>query len=243
MYQIWGILQVDTKFMFKISDKHAQCIKNRVTLKMTNMEAIIWSRVSSQSQDNNRQVSNLKQVASEKGWKVRRVFEEKVSGTVKSTERKEFSKIMDYTEQYGIRLILISEISRIGRRVVDVLNVVDNFHRKGIAIYVQQFNMVSMENGKENPMVMLLLQMMSIGAEMENNLRKTRQSEGIALAKLQNKYLGRSLGSTANKENQLSKYSDVVDLLEKSDLSIRRISSITGRSINTVRKVKQLLSA
>ena len=206
------------------------------------MEAIIWSRVSSQSQDNNRQVSNLKQVASEKGWKVKRVFEEKVSGTVKSTERKEFSKILDYTEQYGIKLILISEISRIGRRVVDVLNVVDNFHRKGIAIYVQQFNMVSMENGKENPMVMLLLQMMSIGAEMENNLRKIRQAEGIQLAKLQNKYSGRSLGSNANKENQLIKYTDVVDLLEKSDLSIRRISSITGRSINTVRKVRQLLN-
>ncbi|MBN2836156.1 MAG: recombinase family protein [Candidatus Delongbacteria bacterium] len=206
------------------------------------MEAIIWSRVSSQSQDNNRQVLNLKQVALEKGWKVKRVFEEKVSGTVKSTERKEFSKILDYTEQYGIRLILISEISRIGRRVVDVLNVVDNFHRKGIAIYVQQFNMVSMENGKENPMVMLLLQMMSIGAEMENNLRKIRQAEGIQLAKLQNKYSGRSFGSKANKETQLVKYADVVDLLEKSELSIRRISSITGKSINTVRMVKQLLN-
>ncbi|MCY1719227.1 recombinase family protein [Prolixibacteraceae bacterium Z1-6] len=207
------------------------------------MEAIIWSRVSSQSQDNNRQVSNLKQAASEKGWKVKRVFEEKVSGTVKSTERKEFSKILDYTEQYGIRLILISEISRIGRKVVDVLNVVDTFHRKGIAIYVQQFNMVSMENGKENPMVMLLLQMMSIGAEMENNLRKNRQAEGIALAKLQQKYTGRAVGSKANRENQLVKYADVVDLIQKSDLSIRRISSITGRSINTVRKVKQLLVA
>ena len=207
------------------------------------MEAIIWSRVSSESQQNFRQVSNLKQVAAEKGWRVKRVFEEKVSGTVKSTERKEFSKILDYTEQYGIRLILISEISRIGRRVVDVLNVVDNFHRKGIAIYVQQFNMVSMENGKENPMVMLLLQMMSIGAEMENNLRKIRQAEGIQLAKLQNKYSGRAVGSRANKENQLVKYADVIDLLEKSDLSIRRISSITGRSINTVRKVKQLISA
>lgn len=205
------------------------------------MEAIIWSRVSSQSQDNQRQVSNLKQVSIEKGWKVKRVFEEKVSGTVKSTNRKEFTKILEYTEQNNIKLVLISEISRIGRKVVDVLNVVDNFHRQGIAIYVQQFNMVSMVDGKENPMVMLLLQMMSIGAEMENNLRKNRQSEGIALAKLQQKYSGRATGSRANKDKQLQKYADVVDLIQKSDLSIRRISSITGRSINTVRKVKQLL--
>jgi len=207
------------------------------------MEAIIWSRVSSQSQDNKRQVENLKQVAAEKGWTVKRVFEEKVSGTVKSTDRKVFNKIMEYTEQNGIRLVLISEISRIGRKVVDILNVVDDFHKKGIALYVQQFNMVSMESGKENPVVMLLLQMMSVGAEMENNLRKNRQAEGIAIAKIQQKYNGRRTGAFANKEYQLQKYADVVDLIQKSDLSIRRIASISGRSINTVRKVKQLLVA
>jgi DNA invertase Pin-like site-specific DNA recombinase len=207
------------------------------------MEAIVWSRVSSISQDNQRQVLNLKQVAVEKGWTVKRVFEEKVSGTVKSTDRKEFNKLLEYLIQNDIKLVLISEISRIGRKVVDILNVVDTFHKRGIAIYVQQFNMVSMQDGKENPMVMLLLQMMSIGSEMENNLRKVRQSEGIALAKLQQKYNGRVEGSKANKDNQLQKYSDVVDLLKKSELSIRRISTITSRSINTVRKVKQLLAA
>ena len=207
------------------------------------MEAIVWSRVSSISQDNQRQVLNLKQVAGEKGWTVKRVFEEKVSGTVKSTDRKEFNKLLEYLIQNDIKLVLISEISRIGRKVVDILNVVDTFHKRGIAIYVQQFNMASMQDGKENPMVMLLLQMMSIGSEMENNLRKVRQSEGIALAKLQQKYNGRVEGSKANKDNQLQKYSDVVDLLKKSELSIRRISTITSRSINTVRKVKQLLAA
>lgn len=78
---------------------------------------------------------------------------------------------------------------------------------------------------------------------MENNLRKTRQAEGIALAKLQQKYTGRQAGSAANQDKQLQKYQDVVDLIQKSDLSIRRIASISGRSINTVRKVKQLLAA
>lgn len=207
------------------------------------MEAIIWTRISSQSQDNQRQISNLKQVANEKGWQVKRVFEETVSGTIKSTDRKTFNKLVEYTEQNNIKLVLISEISRIGRKVVDILTVVDTLHKKGIALYVQQFNMVSMQDGKENPVVMLLLQMMSVGAEMENNLRKIRQSEGIALAKLHQKYAGRKAGCGANKEKQLQKYADVVDLILKSDLSLRRIASISGRSINTVRKVKQMLAA
>ena len=157
------------------------------------------------------------------------------------TERKVFNKLVEYSEQNNIKLILISEISRIGRKVVDILNVVDTLHAKGIAIYVQQFNMVSLENGKENPVFMLLLQMLSIGAEMENNLRKNRQAEGIALAKLQNKYNGRKAGAMGSTQKQLEKYSDVVDLLQKSDLSLRRIASISGRSVNTVRKVKEIL--
>ena len=208
---------------------------------MIHLNAIIWSRVSSQSQDNLRQTLNLKQVATEKGWTVKRVFTETVSGTVKTTDRKEFNKMLEYVETNGIKLVLVSEISRIGRKVVDILTTVDTFHKKGIAIYVQQFNMLSLQDGKENPMVMMLLQMLSIGAELENNLRKERQREGITLAKLQQKYVGRREGSMANKENQLAKYKDVVDLLKKSDLSIRRIASITERSINTVIKVRKLL--
>jgi len=207
------------------------------------MDAIIWSRVSSQSQDNQRQILSLKQVAADKGWKVGRVFQETVSGTVKTTDRKEFPKLLEYVEANAIKLVLVSEISRIGRRVVDILNTVETFHKRGIGLFVQQFNMLSLEDGKENPMVMMLLQMLSIGAELENNLRKERQREGIALAKLQQKYNGRREGSKANKEKQLAKYKDVVDLLNKSDLSIRRIASITKRSINTVSKVKQLLAA
>jgi DNA invertase Pin-like site-specific DNA recombinase len=205
------------------------------------MDVIIWSRVSTSGQDNQRQILNLKQIAIEKGWTVKRTFEEKISGTIKSTDRKEFNKLLDYSIQNSIKLILISEISRIGRKVVDILTVVDTFHKNGIAIYVQQFNMVSLSDGKENPVFMLLLQMLSIGAEMENNLRKERQREGIALAKLQNRYIGRKTGSIADPEKLLSKYSDVVDLCQKSNLSVRRIASISKRSINTVRKMKQIL--
>lgn len=210
---------------------------------MIRMEAIIWSRVSSQSQDNLRQVLNLKQVAADKGWTVKRVFQETVSGTIRTGDRKEFTKLLEYVESNGIKLVLVSEISRIGRRVVDILNTVDLFHKRGIGLYIQQFSMLSLEDGKENPMVMMLLQMLSIGAELENSQRKIRQAEGIALAKLQQKYHGRREGSKAIKEKQLTKYKDVVDLLKKSDLSLRRIASITERSINTVIKVRNLLAA
>lgn len=209
------------------------------------MDTIIWSRVSSDSQDNLRQILNLKQVATDKSWTVKRVFQETVSGTVSTADRKEFTKLLEYAETQNIKLVLVSEISRIGRRVVDILNTVDLFHKRGIGLYVQQFNMLSFEGGKENPMVMMLLQMLSIGSELENSQRRIRQKQGIALARLQHpeKFAGRKAGSRGDREKQLKKYADVVDLLKKSDLSLRRIASITERSINTVIKVRNLLAA
>ena len=204
------------------------------------MEAIIYSRVSSESQDNERQIINLKQVAEQKGWHVRRTFQEKVSGTSKAGSRIEFKSLIDYIEKTHIDVVMVSEISRVGRRVVDVLNIVELLHERSIALYVQQFNMLTFENGKENPITKMLLQMLSIGAEMENNQRRIRQIEGIKLAQMRQIYKGRKKGAKTSPSKLVSKYKNVADLLDKSELSVRRIAGITGHSINTVRKIKQL---
>ena len=204
------------------------------------MEAIIYSRVSSLSQDYERQLINLKNVAQEKGWLIRRTFAEKISGTVSSGSRNEFKALLDYIDKTSIQVVMVSEISRLGRRVVDVLNIVELLHEKGIAIYIQQFNMLTIENGKENPVAKMLLQMLSIGSEMENAQRRIRQREGIQLAKIKGVYNGRVNGAKSNPSALLNKYQNVSDLLDKSELSVRRIAGITGHSINTVRKMKQL---
>jgi len=204
------------------------------------MEAIIYSRVSSLTQDYERQLINLKTVAQEKGWHVRRTFQEKISGTIKSGSRTEFKSLMDYIDKTPVQVVMVSEISRLGRRVVDVLNFVELLHEKGIALYIQQFNMLTIENGKENPVAKMLLQMLSIGSEMENSQRKIRQYEGIQLAKMKGNYNGRIKGAKTSPSVVMNKYRNVADLLDKSDLSVRRIAGITGHSINTVRKIKEL---
>lgn len=204
------------------------------------MEAIIYSRVSSLSQDFERQLINLKIVANEKGWHVKRTFQEKISGTVKSGSRNEFKLLLEYIDRFAVQVVMTSEVSRIARRVVDVLNFVELLHEKGIALYIQQFNMLTMENGKENPVAKMLLQMLSIGAEMENSQRKIRQLEGIQLAKIKGVYNGRVNGAKSNPSLLMNKYQNISDLIDKSNLSVRRIAGITGHSVNTVRKIKQL---
>lgn len=75
---------------------------------MTHMEALIYSRVSSESQHNQRQIINLKTVAQEKGWHVRRVFQEKISGTIRSGSRNEFKALLDYIDKTPIQVIMTS---------------------------------------------------------------------------------------------------------------------------------------
>jgi DNA invertase Pin-like site-specific DNA recombinase len=147
---------------------------------------------------------------------------------------------LDYLDKTPVQVIMVSEISRLGRRVVDVLNFVEMLHEKGITLYIQQFNILTIEDNQENPIAKMLLQMLSIGAEMENNQRKIRQSEGIKLAQLKKVYQGRKKGAKTSPSKLVSKYKNVADLLDKSELSVRRIAEITGYSINTIRKVKQL---
>jgi len=82
--------------------------------------------------------------------------------------------------------------------------------------------------------------MLSIGAEMENNQRKIRQMEGIKLAQMKEVYRGRKNGAKTSPAVLINKYKNIADLIDKSELSVRWITIITGHSINTVQKIKQL---
>ncbi|GAA5043124.1 transposase [Marivirga lumbricoides] len=205
------------------------------------MDICIYGRVSSEGQDYNRQLINIKKVAKERNWNVRRIFTDKISGNVQSDSRPAFKQMVEYMESNGITIVAVSEVSRLSRTVLGVLQTVETLHKNGIGVYVQQFNMISLERNIENPMVMLLLQVLAMGAQMENSIRAERQAQGIEIAKLKGKYSGRSKGAKKSRTAYLNDYKDVTELLEKSDLSLRKISILTNHSINTVRKVKKLL--
>jgi DNA invertase Pin-like site-specific DNA recombinase len=205
------------------------------------MNVVIYTRVSSQSQENERQIIDLKNKAEEKGWTVKKVFQEKISGTVDSIKRPVFNSMVEYLDKYNIKIVMVAEVSRIGRRVLDVLSTVNDLHKKQVGVYIKPYDILTFHEGKEDNNAKIILQMFSMGAEMENDLRRQRQKEGIQLAKLKGKYTGRQKGAKADPAKILEKYKDVVDLIKKSDLSLRRISSITEHSINTVRKVAALV--
>ena len=72
------------------------------------MDVVCYVRKSTEEQNWERQIINLKEIAEEKGWTMVRTFSESISGTTIANTRREFNAMMKYVEQKNIKIVLIS---------------------------------------------------------------------------------------------------------------------------------------
>ena len=89
------------------------------------MKTIIYGRVSTQIQDFNRQIDELKNYAATQSWSIDAIFAEKISGAKKNEERQELSKMLDYINNNQVDKVLVWELSRLGRNTLEVLKSID----------------------------------------------------------------------------------------------------------------------
>jgi DNA invertase Pin-like site-specific DNA recombinase len=108
---------------------------------------------------------------------------EKKSGT--STEgRAELATVLDFIRKGDV--LVVTKLDRLARSVADLSLIVAKLEKKGAALQVLNANIdTSTATGKA------FLGMLGVFAEFETNLRKERQSEGIAKAKAAGVYKGR----------------------------------------------------
>ena len=85
--------------------------------------AAIYARVSSTTdrQNTERQVIDLKAYADRSNLKLVNVFEEHISGAKKNTERPVLMDCIDYCKENHVGTLLVSELSRLGRNTFEVL--------------------------------------------------------------------------------------------------------------------------
>jgi len=77
-------------------------------------------------------------------------------------------------------------------------------------------------------------------AEIDYNNRREAQREGIARARAEGKYNGRANESGLQDVDLIEKHSDIVGELNKGE-AIHRTAKHTGRSTNTVQRVRKAL--
>ena len=203
-------------------------------------KAVIYSRVSSEGnrQDTERQTNELKEYANKMGYELIGVYEEKVSGFKKNEDRPIFSKMLEEIEKGTIDKILVWELSRIGRSVIQSLQNIQLLTDKKVSIYIKNFNLETLNDDKTpNSLSMFMVQILFSVANMEAQLTKSRMVSGYRNHIKNGGKVGRKTGSIETEEETIQKHSDIVKLLKKK-LTIRQISGLTNKSTNTILKVK-----
>jgi DNA invertase Pin-like site-specific DNA recombinase len=201
---------------------------------------LIYSRVSTESQKTDRQIHDLAALAKSKQWNIVKTMSESISGASTMTSRQSNTKLLEYINSGRIDKILITEISRLGRRVSDAINFIEYLTEHGVSLYIQNLGMETLqENGKPNFMFKPILVTLASYAEMERDLLSERIRSGMNTAKANGKHLGRPKGHLKKENAYLRDYKKLIDDFDKG-LSLRKLSKIHGVSINTIRKVKSM---
>jgi DNA invertase Pin-like site-specific DNA recombinase len=173
---------------------------------------VAYKRVSTVDQSTSRQLE---------GMTFNKVFEDKVSG--KDVNRPELIAMLDYVRD-GDELYIHS-LDRLGRNTSDLIQLMNQLKDKGVTVVFHK-NKMTFSPDFSNPMNTLMFTMLSAFSQFERDLMLERQREGIAIAKAEGKYKGRS--KTISDD----------DIKEKiaQGLSYRKTASELGISLSTVQR-------
>ncbi len=205
------------------------------------MKAIIYARVSSlgDRQNTERQISDLKQYAAYQKLEISRVFEEKISGAKKNSERPILLQAIDYCKQNNVSILLVSELSRLGRNAFEVLATVKDLIDSGINLYMQKEQLTLLDGeGKPTLFAPIMIATLSTCAELERENIKFRLNSGRAQYIRNGGKLGRKVGSIKTLDQKKEQYKDIISYLKRG-YSIRTIATITGKGVSTVQRIKK----
>lgn len=208
---------------------------------MENNRAVIYARVSSTTdrQSTERQVLDLKILAKSKNMRIEKIYEEKISGAKKNSERAVLTECLEYCFSEGIGTLLISELSRLGRNVDEVLKNVMLCKERGLNVYFQKENLSIFDStGKEHPFLTIFIAILGTVAAMERENISYRLQSGKAQYIAKGGKVGRKTGYRKPKEKKAEQYSGVLKLLSK-NYPIKMVSKLEGVSVSTVQRLKK----
>lgn len=201
----------------------------------------IYTRVSKESGDLQRQIDELTNYAKNQGYIIIDTISEKISGGLKNVDRNGLQKLMELVKAKSIDKILIWELSRIGRNSFEVAKIINELNENKVSLYVKNYNLETLNaDGSINPMAKFMVSILSEFAENERLNIKMRLESGYNQFRNQGGVVGRKPGSNEDKSDFLTKHNDVSKLLKKG-MSIRNVAQLTKKSTKTIQKVKNLL--
>ena len=203
--------------------------------------AVIYARVSSvgDRQNTARQVEDLMKYAEVNGCEVVKTFEEHISGATRNEDRAVLCECLDFCITNKIDTLLISELSRLGRNVDEVLANVKLCKDNHLNIYFQKENLsLFNSDGSKNPFLTIFISVLGTCAELERDSIKFRLQSGLRRHIENGGRMGRTIGSTKSREKKQEEYAKVIKLL-KGGQSVRNTAKLCEVGISTVQRIKK----
>lgn len=208
--------------------------------------AVIYARVSSTGdrQSTERQVMDLSDYADKNDLVVQQVYEEHISGAKRNADRPVLTECLDYCRTNGTDILLVSELSRLGRNVDEVLSSIRWCKENHLNVYLQKEGLTIYDReGRENPYLTIMIAVLGTAAQLEReNIvfrlqsgRRRYVEKNIALTGKSG--LGRE-GYRKPKDQKAEEYKETLKLLRKG-YPYRKVAKLTNVSESTVKRLKK----
>ena len=153
-----------------------------------------YIRVSTNKQDLNNQRLELLEYARKNGFHIDDFIEAEVSSR-KSTQARRIDELQEILNKND--LLLVPDLSRLGRSVGQVIQIIDNLIKKGIR-FISVKERIKIE-GEQDIQTKTMVTMFGLFAEIERDLISQRTKQGLSAARERGKLLGRPKGKGKSK--------------------------------------------
>lgn len=147
-----------------------------------------YLRVSTVAQDEENQLQGILRKAEELKITIDKYVIDRVSGTKEPNERN-LGRLLKRVKEGDV--LLVSELSRFGRRLFMLFRILETLQNKGVHVYSVKDG-YALDNSLQSKVVAFAFGM---AAEIERDMISKRTKEALHLRKLQGKKLGRPIGS------------------------------------------------
>jgi DNA invertase Pin-like site-specific DNA recombinase len=176
---------------YSVSNDFNEIIRRDVVRRPRDPMTVGYIRISPVDGTPQNQDSLIRDHAHYHGWDLRGMVHEAVSGMKSWKNRKELLWLTDAL-QNGDRLI-VDDLSRLGRSVVDVVSLLAKLHEKGVSI-CEVKNRWQIDHTIAPQMIAMFL---AISDQIDRGLVSMRTREGLATRKAKGLKLGRKKGGPA----------------------------------------------
>lgn len=186
----------------------------------------IYMRVSTSLQTTDNQLVALQEYAFRMNYEITSIYkDEGISGVKNQNQRPALNAMMKDVVKGKFSQILIYDISRLGRSLKDLVNILNDFNQSKVRlIFIQNGIDTSNSTGQ------MMFQLLGVFAEWERQTIVDRVNAGLVRAKQNGKKLGRP---TTINDSVIS----AVKLLRNQNIGIRKISSQLRIGVGTVMKI------